>query len=351
MAIVIDQTHVGRRATGIERVTRALLSPAALAPLPVEVEVAHSGRLGILMKQAVTMPAKAAVRPGTVWVFPGFPPSPAFALIPDRVVLYVHDVFPLSRPQDLNFAARAWFAPNFARALRTFSTFLVNSETTGADLRAHARSDAQIVVYRPAAENVFGLHPRTRAAPVSGKLVLGAIGTLEPRKNFIAAARIAQALARQRGAPVELHVIGRDGWGQQHALLAREDGVVLHDFLPDAAAREVISGFDALICTSHAEGLCLPLLEVQFAGLPVIAPNQPVFREVLGASGLYVDPAYADAAAGSLRAFFADADRLAAAHLAALHNIVRWNAHAAADKANAMRMLARLVNIDVEAVA
>ncbi len=32
MTIVVDYTHVGRRSSGIERVTRALLSPAALAP-------------------------------------------------------------------------------------------------------------------------------------------------------------------------------------------------------------------------------------------------------------------------------------------------------------------------------
>lgn len=33
-AIVVDQTHMARRASGIERVTRELFSSEALAPLP-----------------------------------------------------------------------------------------------------------------------------------------------------------------------------------------------------------------------------------------------------------------------------------------------------------------------------
>lgn len=351
MTIIVDQTHVGRRASGIERVTRALLSPAALAPLPVEVEAAGTGRLGILVRQALTMPIKAATRPDTLWIFPGYPPSPAFALMRKRVVLYVHDLFPLTRPQDLNFAARVWIAPNFARALKTYDTFLVNSETTADELRPMTRAGSRILVYRPAAQNVFGLRPRPRPAPNRGKLVLGAIGTLEPRKNFLVSAHIAQALARERNAPVELHIVGRDGWGGQRRLLADEDGVVLHDFLPDAVARDVICGFDALICTSHAEGLGLPLLEVQFAGVPVIAPDQPVFREVLGASGFFIDPTDAGTVARRLCAFFDDAQGIAAARSAALDNIRRWNGKAAADKIRTMRLLAHLSHIEPGAFA
>ena len=34
-ALVVDRTHLGRRASGIERITEELFSAVALAPLPV----------------------------------------------------------------------------------------------------------------------------------------------------------------------------------------------------------------------------------------------------------------------------------------------------------------------------
>ena len=62
-------------------------------------------------------------------------------------------------------------------------------------------------------------------------------------------------------------------------------------------ARELLNSADALISTSHDEGLGLPLLEAQYGGLAVIAPEKPVFREVLGSSGSFVDADDAPAAA------------------------------------------------------
>jgi glycosyltransferase involved in cell wall biosynthesis len=342
MTIVIDETHLGRRASGIERVTQALFSADALAPLEVEAERSGGGRLSLLMRQTFTLPAKAAARRSSVWVFPGFPPSPAFALLRDRAVLYVHDVFLITRKQDLNFAGRHWLARNFRLALGQFKYFMANSLATADALRPYLRGDAQVAVYRPAARNVFALMPRA-ASEKPGPLILGAIGTIEPRKNFLAAARIRERLERLTGRPVELHVVGRAGWGPDHDLLAREPGVKLHGFLPDDAARSVIGGFDLLLCTSHDEGLCLPLLEAQFGGLQVAAPDQPVFREVLGRSGIFLNPADPDGAARMIAAATGRAGWREQAAAEAADNIERWNAVAAADRENAIAFLSGLL--------
>lgn len=344
MTVVIDQTHMGRRASGIERITAALVSKEALAPLPVELETTKAGRLGILLKQAIAMPAHAARRRDTVWVFPGFPPSPAFAWSAPRVVPYIHDLFLIDRPQDLNLAARRWFAPNFARALRTYRLFLANTETTALELRKYVHADAEILVYRPPAANVFGLKSQGRAAVMGRPIVLGAIGTLEPRKNFPAAAQIAKAVARRLDRAVELHIIGRSGWGGVQDTLQRLPGVTLHGFLSDSRARAAIEQFDALICTSHAEGLCLPLLECQFAGLPIVAPDQPVFREVLGKSGIHIDPSDAEGSAAAMIEVLSSPPSRVRSRSEALANIDRWNALAEADRQMVVARLAKLLS-------
>ena len=175
-------------------------------------------------------------------------------------------------------------------------------------------------------------------------LRLVALGTVEPRKNLLAAARIVEALRARGYASATLDVIGRRGWGDDWPLMSVMPGVTLHGYQPAARVSEILDGADALICTSHEEGLGLPLLEAQFAGLPVIAPDQPVFREVLGVSGILIDPAKPGAAAAAIELHFAPPEwRRIHAQLAA-ENLRRWNRAATADRDRVVEWLGRLLS-------
>lgn len=332
----IDHTHMRRRATGIERITRELFSPSVLSPLPVETVEAPGGRFGVVLAQNVTLPISALRHGRDVFVFPGFPPSPYLSLAcRDRTVVYVHDVFLLTRRADLNLAGRLYFAPLFSLAVRSLKYFLVNSEYTASTLRPFCRGDAEIRLCRPTVRNVFGLGVGDRAARrvVPSSLTVTAIGTIEPRKNFRAAAEICKALAGRLGIPVQLQIIGREGWGPDAAWLSQQPHVTLRGALPDQEVRTVLEASDAFICTSRDEGLGLPLLEAQYAGLPVIAPDMPVFREVLGQSGLLVDIEDAAAAAAAILSLYAASDWRARYAQSAIANVARWNALARDDHA------------------
>ena len=323
----IDQTHMGRNATGIERITRELFSRDALSPLPVECMTAPVWRSTIVMAQNVTMPMRALRRDQDIFVFPGFPPSPYFSIAQrERTVLYVHDVFLLTRRQDLNAAARLYFAPLFALAVRSLSHFLVNSDYTARNLREFCKPDANIISYRPFVRNVFSAKVRHRAdGSAMPSLKVLAIGTIEPRKNSRAAAEICTAIAGRLGVPVNLHIVGRTGWGPDAAWLLQQPHVRLHGALSDEEVRTIIEDSDFLISTSRDEGLGLPLLEVQHGGLPVIAPNQPVFREVLGDSGILINPDNPAEAADVVAAVWRDRDWRTNCVKMAIANVARWN--------------------------
>ena len=176
--------------------------------------MASAGRIGTVMAQNVVMPLRALWRYNDVFVFPGFSPSPYFSIARrDRTVLYVHDVFLLTRGQDLNFAAKLYFAPLFALAVRCLSYFLVNSDCTGSNLRKFCKPEAWVVSYRPSVRNVFGVQvgDRTDRSVKPPSLQLVAIGTIEPRKNLRAAAEICTAIAGRLSVPVRLHIVGRVG--------------------------------------------------------------------------------------------------------------------------------------------
>lgn len=342
MTVYVDHTHLGRHVSGIERITLELFSAAALAPLDV-VPIEAQGRARMVMRQSFALPA-LMTRREAILLCPGFPPSPLLYPFLDRVIPYIHDVFLMSRRQDLNARARLYMAPPFRLAVRSCRRFLVNSLDTARKLSAHCRDDARVTPYRPHVRNVFGLEPGDRparaAAPAALRLI--AVGTVEPRKNFLAAARIVEALREQGFADATLDIAGRKGWGPDWDELARIPGVSLHGYLPEDDLRGLIDRADALICTSHEEGLGLPLLEAQYAGLPVIAPDDAVFREVLGISGIFIasgDPrASAAAIAGALAA---EGWRRAYANLGA-HNVARWNALASADRSAVIRLIADL---------
>ena len=260
------------------------------------------------------------------------------------MIPYIHDVFLLTRRGDLNARAKLYMAWPFALALRRLPRFMVNSLETATKLGRYCRDDAEIMIYRPWVPNTFALRATGRAArsrrPSSLRLV--ALGTVEPRKNLIAAARIVVAL-RQRGFPeATLEVIGRRGWGEDWAALERMPGVLLRGYLTEQQASPALESADALISTSHEEGLGLPLLEAQYAGLPVIAPDRPVFREVLDGSGFYIDPAKPRAAADSIAGMVATEGWRAAFVERDAKNIGRWNDLAAADRRRVIERLAAL---------
>ena len=345
MAVIrIDYTHVGRRASGIERITTAQFNGAALSPLDVRPFNASGSRVQILAAQMIGLPICALGNRSDIFVFPGFPPSPYFALAPDRAVLYVHDLFLLTRRRDLNRAAKYYMAPLFAMAVSRFRYFLTNSQDTARQLQSRCRPGATIIPYRPRIENVFGLAVGDRAVLPAKPAALRvlSIGTIEPRKNFIAAADICAALAARLERPVEYHIIGRIGWGGDADVLRRRPNVFLHGFLGDAEARSLIESADILLCTSHAEGLGLPLIKAQYCGIPVVAPYGEVFSEVLGASGRFIDTASPERVSERIAEAISDDSWRARYVVASTANVARWNAIADNDRAEVVAFLARL---------
>lgn len=345
-AILIDHTHCGRHVTGLERITQELFSAQALAPLPVSLITAPD-RARMVLRQSFGLPLAALRNPEAIVVTPGFPPSPLLALFGARALPYIHDMFLITRRHDLNIRARLYMAPPFRFAVSRLPRFLVNSLHTQDELRRFCRPDAEIIPFRPGVRNVFGLSAQGRAersgAPSALRLV--ALGTVEPRKNLIAAAAALTALRARHFPDATLGIIGRIGWGPDAEALRGIAGVTLHGYLETAQSRALIEAADLCITTAHDEGLGLPLLEVQYAGLPVVAPDKTVFREVLAGSGLLLPDAAAQAQADAIAAMVAQSGWRARHAAAGAANLERWNAVAAADKSAVIELLFKLSGI------
>lgn len=342
MTIYVDHTHLGRHVTGLERITQELFSEAALAPLSVT-PVTATGTPQMIARQTFGMPLRLLAAPALL-LCPGFPPTPLLRPFASRVIPYIHDIFLLSRRADLNQRARLYMAAPFALALRTYPRFLTNSRDTANKLSGHCRSDAEITLYRPPVRNVFDLasHSRESRPETGPALRLACLGTVEPRKNFMAAAAILDALRARGYSGATLDIVGRPGWGEDWQKLQKCPGVTLHGYQPASKVKDILDRADFLLCTSHEEGLGLPLLEAQYAGLAVVAPDAVIFHEVLDCSGIFIDPSDPVSAADRIAAVVSSPGWRAHRVALGVRNLDRWNMLAASDRSNVIDLITRL---------
>jgi glycosyltransferase involved in cell wall biosynthesis len=120
------------------------------------------------------------------------------------------------------------------------------------------------------------------------------VGTLEPRKMH-AQALEAFELLWQRGSDASLVIVGKAGWMQNqleqrlrsHAEYGRR--LFWLEGASDQALQQFYQRSAALLAASAGEGFGLPLVEAAAYGLPVIARDLPVFREVGGEHAYYFD--------------------------------------------------------------
>lgn len=113
------------------------------------------------------------------------------------------------------------------------------------------------------------------------------VGTVEPRKGH-AQALAAFELLWARGLDCRLLIVGRAGW-MVDALAARlrahpEAGrrLLWFEDSSDELLALLYARSSALLLASEGEGFGLPLIEAARHGLPIVARDLPVFREVAG---------------------------------------------------------------------
>jgi glycosyltransferase involved in cell wall biosynthesis len=132
---------------------------------------------------------------------------------------------------------------------------------------------------------------------------------------------------------VILEIFGRKGWGQDWEGLSGRENVVLHGYTDTKIIQAALAQATFYLAPSTAEGLGLPLLEVQHGGVTVIARDIPVFSEVLGSSGLLIDLDDVRASAIRILDYLGQAS-LPCRQASALENVDRWNRLAEGDQSH-----------------
>lgn len=214
----------------------------------------------------------------------------------------VHDLswirFPEMHPVERVRAMDKYFQPGLERA----SLILTDSEFVKRELIDVFGVKAERI--RPVLLGVEAqFYPRsadeTRAVLDAHSLMHGqyilAVGTLEPRKNLAVALRAFMQLTPALRKRFPLVLVGMKGWHtsaleQQIAPLIAAGEIRQLGYLPRQDLATIIAGATTLIYPSIYEGFGLPPLEAMACGVPVITSNVSSIPEVVGDTGLMLDP-------------------------------------------------------------
>jgi glycosyltransferase involved in cell wall biosynthesis len=213
-----------------------------------------------------------------------------------RPVFFVHDLIPITHPEYCRPGERDRHVTRIRTAVTTGAGIIVPSQHTLDTLRGYCGEQglplppaavAPLASSLPSAE----AGPRPLAAPY-----FVVIGTIEARKNLALLLEAWRVLIRREGgAAPRLVVIGQRGWGAGDVVRLLESDelrghVIERANCPDVELVAYLRHAQALLFPSFSEGYGLPLAEALAFGVPAIASDLAVFREVAGDVPEYAGP-------------------------------------------------------------
>jgi glycosyltransferase involved in cell wall biosynthesis len=254
-----------------------------------------------------------------------------------RTVPLIHDLIPLTHPEYCRPGTVEVHRRRIHTVLSHSAAVIVNSQATLDSMLAEA-NDARLPVPPTAVARLGCGIPLVsgNSQLLEKRPYFVVLGTIEARKNHWFLLQVWRSLVERFGAraPV-LVVIGQRGWECENALdmldrcTALGATVIEEPHCRDDRLRAYLHGARALLFPSFVEGYGMPLAEALAAGVPVIASNLPVFREIAGDIPEYLDPLDGPGWSATIERYAHPDSAQRAAQLARMSRFVEptWPAH------------------------
>ncbi len=228
------------------------------------------------------------------------------ARVPVKRFVTVFDIIPVLYPEYFNSGSNHPLRKVIGELGSDDYIFSISKATKNDLCRYNKRIDPdKVFVTHLAASNIF--RPCTQAdtirqikdkygIPRDAKYVLS-VATLEPRKNLVTLVKsFVDIVSSGDITDLYLVLVGVHGWQNEELFekigaSAQYSGkIVLTGYVEDEDLSPLYSGALVFVYPSLYEGFGLPPLEAMQCGTPVITSNTSSLPEVVGDSGIMVDP-------------------------------------------------------------
>ncbi len=186
-------------------------------------------------------------------------------------------------------------------AVKKISTFVTVSSNTKRDLQHFFKIPSEKIEvipcgageqFQPLSAEQTEVFRREKNLPE--KYIL-AVGTLEPRKNFVTLIKAFAEVVKQH-PEYSLVIVGGKGWYFEKIFetvkgCELEDSVKFAGYVEDRDLPGYYNTATCLVFPSLYEGFGIPLLEAMKSGCPVITSNVSSMPEVVGDAAILVSPA------------------------------------------------------------
>lgn len=235
----------------------------------------------------------------------------------------IHDLLPVTLPDMFHPYARDRFESWLRRIASMADRLICVSRATTAELQKWLSSTQlpyqfgqppELAHSSPGADEPLSSTPSQIRAGLANAVRVRPtflmVGTIEPRKGYNQALEALEQLW-STSVDVNLVIVGHFGWLMEAFVTKvgkhqeRERRLFWIDDADDGELHAIYQASTALLAASWGEGYGLPLVEAARRGLPVIARDLPVFKEVMQQQATYFHASSAADLAQVLRKWLA----------------------------------------------
>ncbi|MAG11256.1 MAG: hypothetical protein CMI52_00405 [Parcubacteria group bacterium] len=208
-----------------------------------------------------------------------FIPASAPPLIHPKLVVTIHDVGFAAMPKVYSWFDRKFQDWTTRRAVNHADLICTPSQFSKNEIKKYYDAkDAHIAIVPNA------LVVDEMSTPRKPSQALLYIGRIEHKKNITTLIEAFEILKRS-GNNVELQLVGKPGFGYEEIAQRIEQSIYKKDihllgYISQQKKSELLSQAGILLFPSWYEGFGIPILEAAAYGVPVIASNIPVHKEI-----------------------------------------------------------------------
>jgi alpha-1,3-rhamnosyl/mannosyltransferase len=203
-------------------------------------------------------------------------------------VITVHDLSIITHPEwfpGFKFFLRKVLIP---QSIKKAKKIIAVSEYTKEQIKKifQVTEEKIEVIYEGAARS------RQIAARYLPGSYLAAIGTIEPRKNFIRMLEAFEKLSREY-PKLKFLLAGGRGWKNEaicKKIESLKPSVEYLGYVSEGEKYHLLKNALALVFVSLEEGFGLPLVEAMASGIPIITSNTSALKEISEGAALQADP-------------------------------------------------------------